>query len=277
MPDQADIVGRPFTITPIYATPTVGNTPGTSVGSLMPDSTTPIHGLSDDGWWYAVPKGYVPRETLQPIEAYTLPGLLAEPEHGFYEVVAPMAVVRDCCAYHGRVVARLAFGSLAYVHDHLTDDHGQLWYAVSGTPSGAGPFGWTPASNLRRWLYNPKTRLAEPSIWIDSHTHKLTVYDRDQFVGETALYSGLLLPGMGRLAANTPSTWYDMAPYAYPWNMLLHRDYGKPVHFRGATWHNRFGLPGEQRNFADMPVLAARWIFNMLAGAPRTGVPVAIE
>lgn len=267
-----DIVGRPFSITPVYPAP---DPAGTITGKLMPDQPTPIVSLSDDGWWYEVPKGFVPRETLQPIHPYQTP--TATRDLGFYEVIAPMSIVRDCCASHGQIVARLAFGSLAYVHDHLMDDRNQLWYAVSGTPSGSGLFGWAQAATLRRWTANVKTRLTEPSIWIDSQRYKLTLYDGEQCVGETAIHSGPLLLGMGRLAANTPSIWYDVPPYAYSWNMLLHRDFGKPTHLRAATWHNRFGVPGEQQQFIDLPLFAARWLFNVLAYSPRAGIPVVIE
>jgi hypothetical protein len=98
--------------------------------------------VSDDGWWYRIAEGYLPREAMQPILPYVRPPKPTALHAGYYEVIAPSATLRAACtpyaaiygAYpfrHGRLRARLADGrsrtSLVCVHfDRQRQWHAQL-------------------------------------------------------------------------------------------------------------------------------------------------------
>lgn len=271
MPDALQVSGRAFSRTGVHERP---EPTSPLTGYLMPDSIQSILDLSEDGWWYRLPEGYVPREAMQPIVLSSPPA--PEDENGHYEVVAPLTTIRDYCSGLAPILGRIAFGAVVYVHDRLTDDNGQVWYAVSGSQSGAGVFGWAPAAHFRRWTQAGSPMLESPAIWIDTHHHKLTVYDGERLIGESAIHSKPLLRGAGVFMAFAPSTWTMQPPFVRPWVMALRGGTGAPAQVHGVYWHNRFGT-GSSGTHIELPTFAARWLFSMMSSARQTEIPTIIE
>jgi hypothetical protein len=266
-----EIVGRALNRVDIWPTPS-RNTPPIGRYFLAPDSVYPIHGVAGEGWWYEVNSGYVPRDTLQPMLAYKPP--VPQQKVGYHEVIAPVTVVRDHCSGLANMVARLSFGALLYVHDHLTDDGGQVWCAVSASVNGAGWFGWTHAAHLRLSGIAPK--LSHPAVWVDSAGQKLAVYDGEQLVGETAIYTGEMLAGAGKLVTVAPTASIATMPYVRPYVMAITGMTKRPMPVYGAFWHNRFGLSGAVYPQVELPTFAARWLFGMVS-LHKSGIDVVVE
>lgn len=279
--DSLEIAGRAFTLTEVYDAPH-HNAEG--IGYLLPDSVDAIVGLSDDGWWYQISPGdykadacYVPREALQPVAPYRLAENYSADDHtGYYEVVAPLLSIREFCAGHATVLARLGYGAVVYVHDGLTDDAGQAWRAVTVTESGAGFFGWLGAALIRPVQTGIAPRLSAPMIWIDSATSRLSVYDGDRFIGESAMYSEPLVRGAAALNASAPAAWVPEPPFARPWTMTLDSPLSGPIPVNGAFWHNKFG-GGRAKVGIDLPIIAARWLYDMVSQSAARSVPVVVE
>lgn len=266
-------VGRAFNVTTVYPKPDVHTRP---ISQLLPDSLNPLLGVSPDGWYYRIKEGYVPRESLQPILPYERP--THDPKHfkGFHETVAPFTAVRQYCAGHAPIVGRVGYGAVLYVHDHLTDDKRQTWYAVSVGHTGAGLFGWVPALHMRRWV-PPQTALSAPALWIDNARCKMSVYDGETLIGETAIYGTELPRGLGHVKVNLPAAWASFPPaFIRSWILLYYPQDRKPMSMYGAFWHNRFGTPSKQASI-EMPMHAARWLYNMLGGVNQAEIPLVVD
>jgi hypothetical protein len=130
---------------------------------------------------------------------------------------------------------------------------------------------------------------AEPAIWIDSAQRKLSAYDGERLLGESALHCPPLPPGTGRLVAYTPAMSQSnmLAPdqasspgegrsMGKTWVMAFKPDAGMAVKIYGADWHNRFGLHKVGAS-VELPTFAARWLFGLAISASAGDVPVIIE
>lgn len=284
LPHGAALKGRAFSQSVVHAQPD-GDAP--AIGILMPDSVHALEGLSQDGWWYEMGSGFVPREALQPITAYETPPL--SDTDGYYEVVAPITAVHEYCSPLASIVGRLPFGAVLHVRDRISDDRGQVWYGVGAGAEYAPFLGWVPASHVRQWEAPAGPVAAEPAVWIDTARHKLSAYDGERLLGESALYSPSLLPGVGRLVAHAPSMSHTgvlnvgqtapfgaLRPLVKPWTMAVQPDTGAAVQVYGVYWHNRFGLPSDGVH-VELPTFAARWLFGFVTSARAGDVPVIIE
>ncbi|GAB4544101.1 MAG: hypothetical protein OHK0023_00350 [Anaerolineae bacterium] len=275
VPTEVPLLGRVFRTIEARTEPKKS---AASTGRLPSDSLYAIRGVSEDGWWYNTPKGYVPREAMQPILPYARPQLPADLSQvqGFYNVIAPTVTVKSHCTGYASILGRVSFGAVMYVHDVLVDDHKQVWYCVSPSMNGSGLFGWASALSFSPW-HPPKTGLAAPALWVDAAHSKLSVYDGEMLVGETAIHAGGLARGVGTLKVTLPaSAAYAGGHYVRSWLMLLQGALGKPMPVYGAYWHNRFGVPHTYHN-VELPPLAARWLYNMLGASPIAEIPVIIE
>lgn len=275
VPTAVPLLGRVFRTVEARAEPKKSAVP---TGRLQSDSVHAISGVSEDGWWYITPKGCIPREAMQPILPYVRPELPADLSNvrGFYDVIAPTVAVKSHCTGYASTVGRVSFGAVMYVHDVLVDDNKQVWYCVSPTMNGSGLFGWAAALSFRRWL-PPKTGLNAPALWIDATHSKLSVYDGEVLVGETAIHAGGLPRGVGTLKVTLPAAAaYAGGHYVRAWFMMLQGALGKPMPVYGAYWHNRFGTSHTYHN-VELPPLAARWLYNRLGASPIGEIPVIIE
>jgi hypothetical protein len=283
LPPGALLKGRAFTQCMVHPQPD-GDAP--VVGMIMPDSVHTLVGLSPDGWWYEINGGFVPREALQPMTPYEAPPI--SEVDGFYEVVALLTAVHEYCSPLASIVGRLSFGAVLHVRDRIRDDRNQIWYGV-GTGAEHSPFlGWVQAAHLLRWEAPAGPLASEPAIWIDTEQHKLSAYDGERLLGESAIHSPALLPGVGRLIAHAPSMSHTgvvnlgqsappgtMRPLVKPWAMAVQPDAGTAVQVYGVYWHNRFGLPHNGLH-VELPTFAARWLFGFVTSAAGE-VPVIIE
>lgn len=276
LPAGAVLRGRAFTQTAVRIQPEHG---APVIGMLLPDSVHALVGLSEDGWWYDIGGSFVPREALQPITAYDAPPL--SETDGYFEVVAPVTAVHEYCSPLAGIAGRLPFGAVVHARDRITDDRGQVWYGI-GAGAEPSPFlGWALALHLRRWEAPDGPLAAEPAIWIDTEQHKLSAYDGERLLGESAIHCPPLLPGVGRLIAHTPSMSLSGAmaagrPLLKPWVMAVQPDVGAPVQAYGAYWHNRFGLANDGPHI-ELPTFAAGWLFGLALNARSGDVPVIIE
>lgn len=271
LPKDAALLGRLFTATAVRAKP---QATAKALKRLPADSLHAIQGVSPDGWWYQIADGYLPREAMQPILPYERPPQPAELHTGYYEVIAPTTTLRRACSSYAEIVARYPFGTVVYVHDWLTDDARQTWYALSLTADGRGTFGWASALHFRRWLPQPSP-LRAPTLWLEVAQQSLSLYEGEAFVGKTAVHSGNLPVDSGTLRVRLPCARAAEPPHLHMWQMILQPRLGKPVPLYAANWHNRFGTPNENRAL-ELPTFAARWLYDMLGGAPVTEIPVII-
>ncbi len=250
--------GRAFHRTDVYTHPD----PTSAVcGQLLPDSVTPIEAIHRSGKWYQVAgrdvRGYVSRETLQPILPYTPPTLVDKIGEGFWaEVVAPVSAIREYCAGQAPIVTRLGFGAVIYVMDRMVDSHQQVWYGLTDAPDSA-LIGWGAALHYAQWSPEPSQH---ESLHVAIRGRELTVYDGAQAVHRTLIYGPALAPMRTTIRAIRPGAPIDTAtPLGLPFLMQL----GTGQRLFGAFWHNRFGDVSEQPNI-EVPTLAARWLYARL-------------
>jgi hypothetical protein len=101
------------------------------------------------------------------------------------------------------------------------------------------------------------------------------LYDGERFLGKTAIHAPLLPQDQAMLQLGAPSAHTaDLLP-PRPWSMLLHRQRGAPVRLYGCNLHNRFGMPS-QHSAVELPVLAAKQLYQLLCGAAVSQIPVLI-
>jgi hypothetical protein len=271
VPPESELLGRLFKATDVRAAP---HASAEVVKQLPADHIQPICAVSDDGWWYRIAEGYLPREAMQPIPPYVRPPKPTALHAGYYEVIAPSATLRAACTPYAAIYGAYPFGTVVYVRDWLTDDHGQVWYALTSTADGSGALSWTSALNLRRWLPQPSL-LRQPTVWLDCAQQTLSLYDGERFLGKTAIHAPLLPQDQAMLQLGAPSAHTaDLLP-PRPWSMLLHRQRGAPVRLYGCNLHNRFGMPS-QHSAVELPVLAAKQLYQLLCGAAVSEIPVLI-
>lgn len=277
MPDGFEAVGRAFSRTPVFASPSL-EAPSRSF--FQPDSVYPLEGLAGDGWWYQVENGYVPREAVQPILPYHRPAPLEG--EGWVEMIAPFTAVREYCAGSAPIMGRLVFGAVVYVHDRLRDDFGILWYMVSAGKDSNSHYGWATAAHFRAFAPTPPA-LQHPTLWIDSHRMRMAVYDGDKLIGESAIYAPPLLPGSAVIQTHHPAKTIRMFPSLRPSMIELKRPNGAPLTLCGANWHNRFGQEMDATEagrypspFVELPIFTARWLYG-LVNAMRQKIEIVIE
>lgn len=271
VPPESALLGRLFKATDVRPKP---QTTAKPLRQLPAESLHPLLGVSEDGWWYQIAEGYLPRESMQPILPYERPPQPTELHKGYYEVIAPSTTLRSACTPYATTSGRYPFGSVVYVHDWLTDDHGQVWYALTLTADGSGTLGWANALHFRRWQPRPSP-LSQPTLWLDAAQQTLSLYDGETFIGKTAIHAPTLPHGMATLRLGLPSARVTRVPYLHTWQMLLSPQHSRPLPLYGVNWHNRFGTPNELRN-VELPILAARQLYEMLGGAPVREIAVVI-
>jgi hypothetical protein len=252
---QAETMGRAFSLTPVHTRPDEASPVS---GQLLPDSTTPINGLQDR--WYQIPGGYVPRETLQPIEPYQQPRIEDQVGDGFWaELVAPYGAIRAWCAGSAPILTRLGFGAVVYVMDRMIASANQVWYGLTNAP-GSDLTGWAPALHYSRWTPDLTPRPISRSIRIDGQRSELTAYEGTRPVMRTAIHSAVLVPTTTTLRAVQPGTRHAAKnPLGVPWLMVL----GTGQDLYGAFWHNRFGLIGTIPDI-ELSVASARWLYSWI-------------
>ncbi|MCS6872245.1 MAG: hypothetical protein NZ571_12410 [Anaerolineae bacterium] len=264
VPPESALLGRLFAATDLRTQPLSA---APSLKKLPADSLHAILGVSEDGWWYKVAEGYLPREAMQPILPYEQPPQPTELHKGYYQVIAPTTVLRTACTPYARINARFPFGSVIYVHDWLTDDNGQVWYALTSTAEGKGMFGWANALHFQRWQPQ-RAPLQQPALWLDTEQHTLSVYEGETFIGKTAACTVPLPHDTATLRLGSPCTHtFREAPYLCMWQMSLFLQRGARLPLYGVNWHNRFGTTSQTRAI-ELPILAARQLYEMLGGAP---------
>lgn len=272
VPPERALLGRLFTTTELRAQP---EATAKTVKALPAESLQPILAVSDDGWWYRIAEGYLPREAMQPILPYVRPPEPAALHTGYYDVIAPRTALRAACTPYAAINGSYPFGTVLYVHDWLTDDRGQIWYALTLTADGSGTLSWTSALNLQRWSPRPSP-LRQPTVWLDSAQQMLSLYDGELFIGKTAIHAPVLPQDQAVLRLGLPCARAAQAPYLHLWHMLLDPQRGKPVPLYGANWHNRFGMPNALHAI-ELPVLAAKQLYTLLSGTALSEIPVVIS
>lgn len=271
VPPESSLLGRLFRATDVRLKP---QATAKALKQLPAESLHPLLGVSADGWWYQIAEGYLPRESMQPILPYAPPPRPTELHTGYYEVIAPSTTLRTACTPYAAVVGRHAFGSVMYVHDWLTDDRGQVWYALTAAADGSGTLGWANALHFQRWRPQPSP-LSLPTLWLDAAQQTLSLYDGETFIGKTAIHAPILAHGTAKMQLGLPAARAAKAPYLHMWQMLLTPQHGRPLPTYGVNWHNRFGMPSDWRN-VELPILAARRLYEMLGGAPVREIAVVI-
>jgi hypothetical protein len=297
LPPGGAVAGRAFAGVDVLSAPATG----ARVGHVWPDAVVPITGLSDDGFWYAVQDGglagYIARVALQPIQPYREAWTPSGVPHGYHEVIAPIAPVREACTGGARVLARLGFGALVYVHSGLTDDLGTAWAEVTVSEVAAGFRGWVSRAHLRPAApASAESDVPAPTIRIDTRRQSLAVYDEStgRLLGDALMYFSPLAPGTAWLRPFAPAAWSPVVPFAYPWVMTLQAGTAR-IPVSGAWWHNKFGLgdgrggwgglpaPKRPRRHelpgVELPVWAARYLYGLAARAARSGraLPVVVD
>jgi hypothetical protein len=271
VPPETELLGRLFKATDVRAAP---QATARIVAQLPAERVQPILAVSDDGWWYRLAEGYLPRQAMQPILPYVRPPKPTALHTGYYEVIAPSTTLRAACTPYARICGAYPFGTVVYVHDWLTDDRGQVWYALTATAEGNGALSWTSALNLQRWL-PPPSPLRQPTVWLDCAQQTLSLYDGELFLGKTLVHAPVLPPDRAVLRLGLPCAYTaDLLP-PRPWHMLLRLRLGAPVPLYGVTWHNRFGVPNAF-SAIELPVLAAKQLYQLLSGAAADEIPVVI-
>jgi len=136
VPPESELLGRLFKATDVRAAPRAS---AKVVKQLPANHVQPILAVSDDGWWYRIAEGYLPREAMQPIPPYVRPPKPTALHAGYYEVIAPSTTLRAACApyaaiyrssfRHGRLCARLADGRLRTGLVCVHFDRQRQWHA----------------------------------------------------------------------------------------------------------------------------------------------------
>ncbi len=252
-----EFAGRAFTRTAIHMRPDAASAVS---DYLTPDGICTITGLADNGRWYQVPGGYIPREAVQPITPYRRPALVETVGEGFWaELAAPTSTIREWCGGAAPVVTRLGFGAVVYVLDKLTDDHQRVWYGLACAP-GSPLVGWGTALHYAPW--NPgQPEARTSSIRLFLRQRELVITYGQQPIGQTAICGPRFFTGTTTLRTVQPGAARDAAtPLGLPWLMRL--DTGQRLY--GAYWHNRFGTLSDGPEL-ELPTFAARWLYGWLA------------
>ncbi len=270
-PPGAILAGRAFGVTEMLARP---DPSAESLDPIWPDGVVSVLDENAAEGWLRVADpasgaaGYIRREDVQPMVPYQRPVLFDDVGAGFWaEMIAPASAIRAWCGGPAPVVARLGFGAVAYVADRLTDDSGQTWYGLAAEP-GWELIGWGPALHYARWTPLPPIERPDAlRIEIYSAGYRLTVKAGGRSVGQSAISARRLTPGRTTLRLKQPGGALTSAKLTLgvPWQMRLGGD--RPVY--GVFWHNRFGTagPADEAGGIELPVFAARWLYNALAGA----------
>ena len=274
VPSAAGFSGRAFHLTDVYSQ---ADRSGTVVGQLLPDSVSTFRAVSDDARWYqrADSDGFVPSETIQPILPYARPEIVEAVGNGFWaEMIAPISSVREWCAGHAPIVARLGYGAMVYVMDKMRDGSGQDWYGLAATPN-TDLIGWASALHYARW--SPSVKIASaPSLSILTKRGELLVHDHGKVIAWTAIAeTGLPIAATSITIEEPGGPVKSEIPLGLPWPMRL--ETGQRVY--GTFWHNRFGAgakaDADRRGAVELPTFAARWLYETLMNCHR--LPVVIE
>jgi hypothetical protein len=249
------LTARALTATLIYsaASPSLLGVEVVQNGYLWPDSLVTIEAALPG--WYRLSGGYVPTDSLQPMQPYTpdphsAPASVGTP----IRLSGPSASVREWCAADAPLVARLGHGAVVYVVDYLPDDHSG-WYGV--TDGSRDLLGWTPAV-----LWAAVTTSAAPSVIhhleLDRAGGQATLYAGAQPVLQTACAIGdQLAPGMYPIQRCSLTSWHG-SRHAIPHTLA-----GEGFRLHGVYWHNRFGL-AQTGSTVELPTLAASALYDLL-------------
>jgi hypothetical protein len=267
--------GRAFGLTEIFSH---RDSLSTVVGTLAPDSVTTVSRITPDGHWYQVAEGYVRRSAIQPILPYVRPQV--SDSVGFWaEQIAPLSVVREYCAGHAPILARLGFGAMVYVTDKMVDDQGQSWYGLASDDR-SELVGWAPALHYALWTRPSSAVVFDPLIKIDILRGELTGYDGGKRIAQTVIryWMGPVAPAARTsITVASPGSAMDHILLGVPWLMSVAR--GERVY--GVFWHNQFGPTGTglavRQPAIELSTFAARWLYEFLLACPEQSAVVVIE
>lgn len=232
-----------------------------AVRQLWPDVIVPLVG--EQGGWYRVQGGYVPRDALQPISLSAVTEPMMIPALPFWgEVTAPATAIRQWCAADAPLMTRIGHGGTARIVDSLpaTEADGPSWYGI-GDQSG-GILGWSQASH---WQPAPMPEAeAALQLIIERERQRIIVFAGERPVVQAAISIGeTLSPGsyplcLGPVAgAPLRLVEYDSTLLGAPWQLV----FGSTHTLSGVYWHNLFGRPADGPAVQITPVLA-RWLYR---------------
>jgi hypothetical protein len=244
------MTARALSAAPVYAEPSIHSA---VVRRLWPDSVVTV--VDGSAGWYRLADGYVPVESLQPMQPFT-----PEAEQGALPagtplfVSGPAASVREWCAADAPLVTRVGHGGIACAVDYLPDEH-TGWYAVCDDSREL--LGWTQAV-LWSPLGLPAVLTTTHHLLLDRQAGQATVYNGEQAVLQTACSVGDQIktgdyPLTGRVLSSQQHTWHAVPHTLETGAFRLH----------GAYWHNRFGGSHVGAS-VELPTLAASAIYNLL-------------
>lgn len=220
---------------------------------LWPNSIVEIQDV--ESGWYRLVDGFVPIESLQPMQPFIPDGAKPVLETGMpITVTGPAAAVRQWCAADAPLVTHIGHGGTAYIADYLPDEYSG-WYAISDADHCV--LGWT-----QKIFWSGVTELAIPAqshqVVVNCQTNEISVYTGDRLSIQSACSVGDLVdtgdyPLTGRQFATRQGSRYG----------IPHSLYADGLSLYGVYWHNRFGTshPGLS---IELPILTAATIYTML-------------
>jgi hypothetical protein len=247
---QKSMYARAFSAVAIQSAPTVESA---LVRHLWPNTILEVEGI--ESGWYRLADGFVPVESLQPMQPFFPDGTQPVLETGMpITVSGPVAALRQWCAADAPLVTHIGHGGTAYVADYLPDIYSG-WYAISDADHSL--LGWSQSSF---WSSMTETEipLQANQVVVNRQTNQISVYVGDRLLLQSACSVGDLVdkgayPLTGRQFASRQGSRYGI-PYAF-------RADGLSMY--GVYWHNRFSTnhPGTA---VELPVLTAATLYNIL-------------
>ena len=246
---QKSMYARAFGAVAIQSAPTVESA---LVRHLWPNTVLEVESI--ESGWYRLADGFVPVESLQPMQPFIPDGTKSVLETGMpITVSGPAAAVRQWCAADAPLVTHIGHGGTAYVADYLPDSYSG-WYAISDADHSL--LGWTQAI-----FWSSVTEIEIPQankVVVNRQTNQISAYRGQRLVMQSACSVGDLVdtgyyPLTGRQFAARQGSRYG----------IPHSLYADGLSLYGVYWHNRFGTshPGLS---IELPILTAATIYSML-------------
>ena len=243
-PDAMPTLARAFGLTAVYRQPTFSSA---VEGHLAPDS---VHAISAAGRWYRMEHGFIPREAMQPIRAYTPPLIESHSAAPFWAtLIAPISAARAWCGVQAPITVTWGYGAVTSVLGTLTDDYGLVWYESA--------VGWFDARHWQRLHWSSSVDSASLSVAVDPLRRHLIVSGTDGH-WRTPYYGGNAIRQPIRADVQTEK---PGDPSGIGWWLRLSS--GDKLH--GAWDHNRFGMSGGGESVEIAPAAAERLYRQSLA------------
>lgn len=250
------IYGRALVAAPVYSRSSVDSA---LISHLWPDSITPIMDVQDG--WYRAADGYIQRQHLQPVAAYSPSAFHTADQPFWAEVTVPAASLRAYCAADAPLVSRIGHGGVGYVVDHLPDEQGG-WFAVAD--EGGTILGWSQAIHWQP-VEIEFSGSSTNELEIDLNNQQLTAWENGHAVLQAPVSTNPnIIPGQYTVDAGIPGQMHFQAAnwgimQGVPWVTK----FGDNLSLGGVYWHNRFGqtVPGMA---VQVTPLVARWLYGWL-------------